>query len=209
MSHGGEDSRAALVDAMARVCTERGYQEASVDEVLAASGCDRATFDRHFDGKEDCALAAVDAILADGMATVGAAYSPDTNEAESAVASLASLLELFAARPDFARLAFIEPRQGMPPSALQRYQSGFAILAAMLDRLREGSERPAQAPPHAARAAIGGGEALVRRELAAGRGDRLPVLLPALVYSAVVPFWGQREALRLAHLAERLLSVEE
>ncbi|HSC20955.1 MAG TPA: TetR/AcrR family transcriptional regulator [Solirubrobacterales bacterium] len=189
---------------MARCCAEHGYPETTVETVIDEAGVDRPAFDRNFQGKEDLALAAVDSILAAGMATVGTAYSPDTNEIESALGSLAALLELFASRPELARFAFIEPRHGMPESARERYRSGFSILTAMLDRLRDQGRLSSHPPPCAARAAIGGGEALVRRELECGRGADLPHLLPALVYSAAVPFLGQREALRYARLAAEL-----
>jgi AcrR family transcriptional regulator len=175
-----------------------------VDLVAEAAGRSVEDFDRYFQSKEECALAAVDTILAAGMTVVSEAYSPDTSEWESALSALDALLDLFATRPALARLAFIDSRQAMPASALQRYESGFAILTAMLDRLREaGGEL--QPPPSSARAAIGGGEALVRRELAGRRPDRLPEILPDLVYGATVAFLGQEEALRLARQATALL----
>jgi hypothetical protein len=89
----------------------------------------------------------------------------------------------------------------MPANAHQRYKSGFAILTAMLDRLRGEGEPGNNPPAKAARAAIGGGEALVRREIFQGRARRLPEVLPDLVYVATVPFLGQTEALRLSRQA--------
>jgi AcrR family transcriptional regulator len=201
----GLDPRAALIDEMARSCLEHGYLETTIEGLLAGAGLTRADFDRHFASKEECALAAVETILSEGMATVSTAYSADRSERESALRSLRSLLELFASDPARASLAFTESRQMMPAAASERYRSGFAILTAMLDRLRADARKSA-APPQAARAAIGGGEALVRREIAAGRGSELPRILPDLVYSATVPFLGQAEALRLARQARKLLA---
>jgi AcrR family transcriptional regulator len=202
------DERDALIEAMAECLAERGYEATSLELVAAAAGRSVEDLDRYFTSKEECALAAVETILADGMSTVSEAYSPDTSEGESAFGALHALLGLFAARPPFARLAFIDSRQAMPVSALQRYESGFAILTAMLDRLREAGGEP-QPPPTAARAAIGGGEALVRRELVAQRPDRLPAILPNLVYGATVGFLGQEQALRLARSASALLPPDQ
>lgn len=134
------------------------------------------------------------------MEVLADAYSADTSQLESTLAALDGLLHLFARRPALARLAFIDSRQSMPTAALQRYESGFAIVTAMLDRVREEGSGAGPSPSTATRAAIGSGEALVRRELAAGRADRLPQLLPALVYGAGIPFLRQEEALRLARL---------
>jgi AcrR family transcriptional regulator len=198
--------RDRLVEAMAASCASRGYLETSVEELCAEAGVARAAFGRHFESKEECALAAVEAILAAGMAAVAGAYSPDSSEWESALQALRALLELFAARPALASLAFTDSRQAMPAKPLERYKSGFAILTAMLDRLREDSEGGGLAPSIGARAAIGGGEAVVRREIAAGRGDQLPRVLPDLVYGGTVPFLGQEEALRLARRGRELLA---
>jgi AcrR family transcriptional regulator len=187
----------ALLDAMAQLLAERGYQETTIEQVTAAAGLPREDFGRCFSSKEECALAAVEKILVAAIEAVASSYSPDTSERESALAALRALLELFAARPPYANLAFIASRQGMPAAAVERYRSAFAILTPMLDRLRAdmGTTPP---PATATRAAIGGGEALVRRELAKGRAEQLPEILPDLVYSAAVPFLGQRDALRLA-----------
>lgn len=190
---------------MARSCAERGYAETTVEEVIADAHVSRAEFDRHFGGKEDCALAAVDEILTVGMTAVGGAYSADASEWESALQALRALLELFAARPAFANLAMLHSRQMMPAAALPRHEAGFGLLHAMLDRLRSSQFGDAEPPPRAAPAAIGGGAALVRREIARGHAERLPELLPELVYAAAVPFLGQEEALRLARRGRALI----
>lgn len=196
--------RQQLVEAMARCCLERGYPETSVAEVAAAARLEQEDFERHFADKEDCALAAVDSIVGLGMTKVTAVYSADRPERENAVHLLAALLELFAAHPALTQVAFIGSRHAMGAPSLARYESGVTVLAAMLDRLRSGSD--GEGPPIlSARAAIGGGEALVRREIAAGRIGELPRILPDLVYSAVVPFLGMSEAQRLARTGHELL----
>jgi len=194
---------------MAQSCLRRGYEETTVEELLAATGLSREDFDCHFADKEQCAMAAVDAILSEGMAAVSSAYSADTSERDSALMTLRLLLRLFAERPAFARLAFIDSRQAMPSGGRERYEAGFAILTAMLDRLRADSPGGERLPPSAARAAIGGGEALVRQRLVTDRGHQLPKILPDLVYAATVAFLGQDEALRLARGSRVLLRAEE
>ena len=76
----------------------------------------------------------------------------------------------------------------------------------MLDQLRGYSGAETPAPSFAARGAVGGAEAIIRRELVAGRADRLPDLLPDIVYGALVPFMDQEEALRYTGLAEELVN---
>lgn len=201
---GGPDPRALLVGAMAESCMERGYLETTIEDLLAATGLTRADFDRHFADKEACGGAAVDEALAAGIAMVSEAFTGDVSEAEITLQALVGLLGLFARRPAIGSLAMVDSRQLMPDVLHQRYVNGFAILRAMLDRLRSESELAGKAPPCAARGALGGGEAIVRREITRGRAAELPNVLPDLIYSAMVPFLGQREALRLSRQARRL-----
>jgi len=199
------DPREALVEAMSRSCYERGYVETTVEDLLEATGLERSEFDRHFRSEEECGVAAVEAVLAEGIALVGEAFTGDTSEAESTLRALLGLLGRFAERPDKGSLALTDSRQRMPQAAYERYAGGFAILIAMLDRLRSESSLGVEAPPCAAKAALGGSEALIRRELAMRRAENLPALVPDLIYSAVVPFLGQEDALRLARQARSLL----
>ena len=57
---GGGRAREALVDAAARVFTERGYRGATVDAILAEAGLSKGAFYWHFESKEElmrCVLA--------------------------------------------------------------------------------------------------------------------------------------------------------
>jgi hypothetical protein len=76
----------------------------------------------------------------------------------------------------------------------------------MLDRLQAVALTGIARPPSAIRGAIGGAEALIRRELLAGRPERLPELLPDIIYGMLAPYLDQQEALRYAGLARELLN---
>lgn len=204
----GDDRRRAFLDAMARSCYERGYTDTTVEDLLAETGLSRTDFERHFPDKEACAVAAVELVLTAGIGIVSSAFSGDRAEGESTLRALLGLLQLFAERPEMGSLAMTDSRQRMPLPAYERYAGGFAILHAMLDRLRADAAGH-EPPPAAARAALGGSEALIRRELACGRAAHLPRLAPALIYSALVPFLGQEEALRIARQGRKLLETAD
>ena len=172
--------RQRLLDAMVRVCAKRGYDRASIDEVIAEAGSSQEAFDAYFGSKEGCVVEAAEAVLADSMAAISGGYSLDAPLQESAVQALRAMLELFAARPALAHLAFIGSRQMMPPSIKNHYEIALGVLSAMLGRLRPSDGEATEFPSRASRAAIGGAEALVRREIAAGRAENLPRLLPDL-----------------------------
>jgi AcrR family transcriptional regulator len=191
--------RERVLQAMAELCAERGYRETTVEAVVERAGVTQETFDSMFkDGRDECLLAAVNAIMGETVSVVSGAYSADQSEWDSGIAGIRAILELMAANPSYANTGYIVVRQGGPRPAREAYEAGITLIVAMIDRLREYGDRETQ-PPSAARAALGGAEALIRQEIVAGRAAELPLLLPDLVYAATVPFLGQEEALRLAH----------
>ncbi len=196
--------RERLLEAMAAACAERGYMATSIEDVLTRAGLSRDEFDRQFASKEECGLAALDLILVESDQALDGAANLKLSDWERLLHSLLALLELLAARPSFARLACLEARAAMPSEAYERYRAGIDAVVAMLERARRYAApgTPANAP----RAAIGGAESLVRRELIADRADRLPELLPDIVYGAIAPFTSQAEALRYADLARQLVA---
>lgn len=199
-----DDPRGELIAAMALSCMERGYLETRIEHLLETTGLDRAEFERHFADKEACAVAAVETILTAVVKIMGELYSPDRSEVESYLLGIREILELMSREPAFAHVSFVAARQMTPSSLKSVLDSGSDLLAAMLDRLREYSAVKDQ-PPRTARAALGGAEAIVRREIALGSTEGLARLLPDFIYAATVPFLGQREALRFARQGSAIL----
>jgi len=196
--------RDRLLAAMAECCSRHGYGETTIVAVTERAGLGRASFDSHFESKEDCAVAALNKIVSETLAAVSTAPTAD-GEGERRVLQIRAILELMSAQPSFAHLVYIEARQGGTKRMRDTYQSAAHVLALMMERLGGNGEQP---PARAARAALGGAEAVMRRELALGNTGAVPVLLPDFVYAALVPFVGQREALRQSRLARQLLAEE-
>jgi AcrR family transcriptional regulator len=192
---------------MARLCAERGYPEATIEDVLQLAEIDRETFDRHFDGKGDCLLAAVNAIMTQTVSVVGASYSGDRSEWDSGLFGIKAILELMSANPSFAYVGYITSRQMAGAEVRDVRDTGVGFLCTMLDRLRSYSPDN-RAPASAATAAFGGAEALMRQEVAEGRTERLERVLPDLIYGATVPFLGQEEAVRLAQRGRQMIEGE-
>jgi AcrR family transcriptional regulator len=182
---------------MADCCAESGYEETTVAAVLERAGVEPESFVSHFAGKEDCALAALNKIVSETLASVSMARGGGEDAVGRRKFEGQALLELMAGRPSFATLAFVESRQCGTRRMHDAYESAARVLALMLERV--GDSRGGSGA--AARAGLGGAEAVIRRELAAGRAKRLPQLLPDFVYAVLVPFVGQGEALRQAKLA--------
>lgn len=199
--------RDRILQAMADCCAELGYRSTTVEAVLERADVRRESFDSLFAGKEDCALAALNKIVSETLARISMIDVDGGPGLERRTFEVRAILELLADRSSFAKLAAVDSRQAGSARMHGAYESAARVLALMLERAGAGAlglgERMA------ARAALGGAEALVRRELVVGGAADLPRLLPDLVYGALVPFVGQGEALRQAKLAAKLAAEEE
>lgn len=201
-----ERERALL--ATAELWSERGYGELSVEAICGRAGIDAETFEALFGDVEAAAKATIEVPLGAVVTAVGEHYSPDRSEVESYALAVDAILEVMAANPAFAFVTYLGRRQEAPPEVLSVFESGHQFLVAMLDRLWDNSPL-SEKPARGGQGALGGPEAVVRRELVAGRAERLPALAPDLLYAAAVPFLGQNAALQLRRQArERLLANE-
>lgn len=190
---------------MAECCAESGYEAVTIEAVTERAGLDRVSFDRHFESVEDCAVAALNWFVSETMTAVATA-DPSEDAAEQRMLQITAILGLIDARPGFARLAYVEARQGGSARLHDGYKAAAHILALMMER---GNEGEAEIPVSAGRAALGGAEAVVRRELITKDDGQLCRYLPDFVYAALVPFVGQGEALRQSRAAAKLLAKEE
>jgi AcrR family transcriptional regulator len=184
--------RQPILEAMIHVVGTKGYQAASVGDVVAEARASRATFYKYFDGKHDCFLAAYE-LAADRV--LGAALEGCEGAAgpwpEPARTGLAAIVELFAADPELARTAVVEVAAA-GDEARRRHWSALGRLARLLDEGRH-PRRP-RLPPNTALMAVSGVAALIFDELRAGRAAELLNLLPELEFALLVPFVGPRAA---------------
>jgi hypothetical protein len=199
--------REHVLQALAQLCAERGYEQLGGETIAERAGINAEAFAQMFADVEECMVAALNSLSGQVLAEVSSVYSADRSEWESGILGTKAVLELMAARPSFAYLGFIAARQMATPHVAGVGRTGRQLLAVMIKRLWEYSELKRQ-PGAAASAALGGCEAVVRRELIAGRCEELADLLPDFIYAATVPFLGQEEALRLARQGGELLDED-
>jgi len=200
--------RDRILLAVAELCSEQGYEKLRVEEIAERAGVTPPRFEELFGDKEEAVRGAIEAILMAVVAISGRAYSPDLSEPESYLLGIEGILELMAAKPPFAHVSYVAARQMTPRRLKEPLDTGRQLLAAMLERMWEYSSE-ADRPSLAARAALGGAEAVVRREIARGHTADLPRLAPDFIYAAAVPFLGQEEALRLARASRERLADGE
>jgi AcrR family transcriptional regulator len=199
--------RERILNAMAQTCASKGYGATTIADICEPAGVSRATFYELFKDKEDCLQASMELSLADAMGRIIEVYSLDKPWATMVRDAAATFLDLLATRPDFARMALIEaPAAG--GRSLEMYASGKRVLQALLDRGRSDPIEEQGIPSSAGRGALAAAESLIVGQILAGNTERLPELLPDIVYIITIPYLGQDEALRQSREAERTLHPE-
>jgi AcrR family transcriptional regulator len=130
------NQRERLLDAIANVVAAKGYARTRVADITDYAGVSRKTFYELFTDKEDCFLAAYDAITAllmDRMAGGLAAVAHDTWEAK-VHALLGAFLRFLAAEPAFARMCVVEVL-GSGPRGLARRDAAIEAFFPIVDQL--------------------------------------------------------------------------
>lgn len=183
-----ESRRQLILEAMVRVVGSKGYKAASVADVIEEAGVSRSTFYKHFEDKHECFLAAYDMLVERIFAEVAASCDGEESWLERVQTGLATIVEMFALDPRLARTAIVEVA-GAGAEARQRHWNAVNRFSGFLEGGRElapGRELPENIALMAAGAISG----LIFDELLVGRADRLPKLLPDLVFALLVPFVG-------------------
>jgi len=173
---------------------EKGYGPTTVADVIAGAGISRATFYQLFSDKEDCFIAAHDELIDRLMEYVTKAFEGEENWPSQARATIAALLHFLAANPDAARVAMVEVLAA-GPRAQERYRVAIRGFVPFLDQGRRYSDHGDELPDSVPRIVVGGIATTLFEEVVAGRAAQLPGLLPELLYTAIVPYVGHREAL--------------
>jgi AcrR family transcriptional regulator len=181
---------------MVASCAEKTYAGTTIADVVSGASVSRTTFYKLFNDKRDCFDAATTLCIDRIVATVAAAASGHDSPAEATRSGAAAMLELLAAEPELA-LVLSGDVIGVDPGLVERY-SAFTVPALEAIWANEGAPPAKHLSPGLA---FGRAQLLIFHEVTAGRPERLPALLPDVVYLAIAPFAGHDEALRQARLA--------
>lgn len=185
--------REALLRAMMDELAERGYRDASLERVRGVVDVSAAEFESEFADKDDCLFAAYDHLAEDVVARASAGCDNAEPWPERVRTGLESLLRELAAKPKMAQ-AITRSFPGIRPSAYERY---VALLSRFVPFMREGrdySEVEEELPGEVELLAVGAAEAIIFGEVDAGRAERLPAMMPEILFSVLVPFMGPDRA---------------
>jgi AcrR family transcriptional regulator len=185
-----------ILEAMAKSVAEKSISATTIADIVGCASISRATFYKHFTNKRECFYATADAFLEELQGAAVVAYAHSDSPIDSVRDVIAAVLELLAAKPDYAKLLLLEAPI-VDPEIVRRYRK-FAMGALEKQLAAEDGARQAEADPEIA---FGRAKVLIADYLAAGQVEDLPSLLPELVYIALLPYAGQDAALAQAQLS--------
>jgi AcrR family transcriptional regulator len=187
-----------IVDAMIESCAEKTYAATTIADIVGRASVSRTTFYKRFSDKRECFDAALDSCVEELRTATAGTRSSSDSPAEAVRKATVAALRLMAAKPALAQLVMAEAVT-VEPAVLDRYRK---LLIPALEDLWNATGEPAH--PHADPSlAFGRAQVLVFDQIASGRAEDLPQLLPEIVYLALLPFGGHAEAVEQARLAER------
>jgi AcrR family transcriptional regulator len=199
----GDDQRRRILEATADLIAERGYAEATIEQIVRRARVGYATFYKHYADKEEAFIALLDAAIERTAYVVEEAYDSEAGPWPDKVgAGLGALLELAAAHPNVARACFVEaPTAG--PAAAARHEAALKRFAPLLRPGRELNPRKDQLPASLEETLVGGVLWVIGQRLIAGEAERLRALLPETLEFLLRPYVGEDEAAREAGEAGR------
>jgi AcrR family transcriptional regulator len=185
---GSETRRQAILEAMVRVVGRKGYKATSVADVIAEANVSRTTFYKHFEDKHECFLAAYEMAVERVLDEVIANCDASQSWLERMRAGLTTVVELFALDPELARTAIVE----VAAAGADARRLHWNAITRFTEFLEPGEELAGdrELPENIALMAAGAVSGLIFDELLTGRADRLPELLPDLLFAMLVPYIG-------------------
>lgn len=196
------NQRERLIAGLAEAVAEKGYGGTTIADITRHAAVSRRTFYEHFEGKDECFVAAFDTVTAQLREAIAAAYEAEDEWPLALRAGIEAMLSFLAAEPNLARLAMVEALVA-GPVVVERYD---AAVQTFLPYLQTGREKaPKSVLKHLSdsteEALVGGMVSVVSRRIVAGQAEDLESLLPDLTEFTLTPFIGTEKAAALAESA--------
>jgi AcrR family transcriptional regulator len=172
------NQRERLFAAMVATVAEKGYEGTTVADLVELSGVSRSAFYRHFDDKQACFLAAVEAIVDPTLKRLAGDESTPPG-VERARGAFESLIKLILSQPAAAKMCVVEIYAAGPEGAAlvdQMMDSVTAVAAALLEQVPERRGMPIEL----VRAIVGGIQKVIHKRLYRGQEQELLELVPQL-----------------------------
>jgi AcrR family transcriptional regulator len=178
-----------IMEAAIEACGERGYREATVQDVIDRYGGHRQQFYKHFSGKAECYAAAYEFEVDRLYATLGDRAAAQPSWHRGLVTLLAGLGEFLCERPTFARGLLVEVHVAGGPALLKRLEV-FERLTRAVDSARHETESRHSPPPVTATFMVGAIEAAVTSALTRAEPQDFSAAVPELAEMIIAAYFG-------------------
>lgn len=179
--------RRRIMDAMAELSSEQGYEATKIADIVRRAGVARKTLYDNFDGKEEVFLGAFDsavdevsALIEESCATAGEEW------ADRVAAGLRAFLTYIAENPATARMCLIEATSATP-AASARYGDA---MQRFVDLMHQSAPVDTGLPETIEETLVGGVAWILHQKIRRGETERALDLMPELLDFVLSPYQG-------------------
>ncbi|MFL5834790.1 MAG: TetR/AcrR family transcriptional regulator [Solirubrobacterales bacterium] len=195
-----EERRQQVLAACTDVFAKRGYQAATVENLIAGARISMGGFYKFFEGKEDCFVQVFDRVVAIARERIRLAVPADANWAAQATLGTRALIDFIAEQPLAAKIVVLEAQTG-GEEALRRYGTTVREVSAFLRRGREEWKSGERLPENFEDSTASGLVWLLQTRLARGDLGDAEELYPQVVKVVLEPYLGRDRAERMLRAA--------
>lgn len=173
-----KNQRERLFAAMVATVADKGYEATTVADLVELSGVSRSAFYKHFEDKQACFLAGVEAMVEPTLRKLGTDESAPPG-IERARGAFASLIETIVDQPAAAKMCIVEIyAAGEEGAALvdRTVDAATDLAAALLEQVPEREGMPREL----VRSIVGGIQKVIHKRLYRGQQQELLDLVPQL-----------------------------
>jgi AcrR family transcriptional regulator len=116
------NQRERLIAGLAEAVAEKGYGGTTIADITRHAAVSRRTFYEHFEGKDECFVAAFDTVTEQLRRVVEEAYEAEDDWPQALRAGIEAMLTFLASEPNLARLAMVEALVA-GPVVVERYDA--------------------------------------------------------------------------------------
>jgi AcrR family transcriptional regulator len=171
------NQRERLFAAMVATVAEKGYEATTVADLVKLSGVSRSAFYRHFEDKQACFLAAVEAIVEPMLKRLRVdETAPGADRARQA---FETLVRAVVEQPAAAKMCVVEIYAAGPEGAIlldRMMESSIDLAGALLEQVPERKGMPRELVG----AIVGGIQKVIHKRLYRGQEEELLELIPQL-----------------------------
>lgn len=179
--------RRRIMDAMAELTAEQGYEATKIADIVRRAGVARKTLYDNFDGKEEVFLAAFDSAVTEVSARIEeSCVDIDDGWVDRIAAGLRAFLTYVAENPAAARMCLIEAVSATP-TASARYDDA---MGRFVDLLQTNAPADTDLPDTIEETLVGGVAWILNQKIRRGEAEQALDLMPELLDFVLSPYHG-------------------